>query len=103
VVRMVDRWSNIEPIVRALCARDLEKAPRVTADEIPALVDRYWQAVAAELAAKLRGDDGALIPCPIMVGIAAWETWLDDERSAHQLADDSPQSRCVRGQTVSRQ
>ncbi len=81
-MRMVDRWSNIEPVARALCARDLEKAPWVTADEIPALVDRCWQVVAAELAAKLRDDGGALIPYPITVGIAAWETWLDDERDA---------------------
>jgi hypothetical protein len=45
---------NIEPVARALCAKELGAVPSVSADELPGLVDRLWPAVAAQLAAGLR-------------------------------------------------
>ena len=72
------RTTNIEPIARAICARELQAAPRVNPDEIPRLVDRCWPAVAAEISAGLRDDDGNIIPHDAAAGIAAWEDWLDD-------------------------
>lgn len=73
------RTTNIEPIARAICARELQAAPRIDPDEMPALVDRCWPAVAAEMAAGLRDDDGNIIPHAAAAGIAAWEDWLDDQ------------------------
>lgn len=70
---------NIEPIARALCVRDLRGAPRIDAGELPGLVDRYWPAVAAELVAGLRDDEGNIVPHTAAEGIAAWERWLDDK------------------------
>jgi hypothetical protein len=69
---------NIEPVARALCARELQAAPRTAADEIPALVDRYWTVIAAELAAGLLDEDGNIMPHSIEAGIAAWENWVDE-------------------------
>ncbi len=71
------RERNIEPIARALCAKELGAAPSVNADELPGLVDRLWPAVVAQLAAGLRDDDGNTVPHSISVGLAAWEDWLD--------------------------
>jgi hypothetical protein len=69
---------NMEPIARALCARELRSAPRVSEAELPGLVDRFWPAVAAEMAAGLRGEDGNKVPHTVAAGIEAWENWLDD-------------------------
>ena len=69
---------NIEPIARAICERDLRAAPRSDESDIPARVDRCWPAVAAEIAAGLRDDAGNRIAHPVAVGIAAWQTWLDE-------------------------
>jgi hypothetical protein len=71
------REQNIEPIARALCAKELGAVPSVSADELPGLVDRLWPAIAAQLAAGLRDDDGNTVPHSIAVGLAAWEEWLD--------------------------
>jgi hypothetical protein len=57
--------------------------PGGEASEVPALVDRFWRPVAAELAAGLRDENGRLIHHSIAARIAAWETWLDQERQAH--------------------
>ena len=80
---MANRWDNIEAAARAICMREVPTYPGVQANEVPALVDRFWRPVAAELAAGLRDENGRLIPHSIADGIAAWETWLDDERQAH--------------------
>lgn len=71
------RYGNIEPIARELCARGLMEAG-VERGEIKDLVERFWPAVAAELAAGLRDDDGRIVPHTAAVGIAAWGSWLDD-------------------------
>jgi hypothetical protein len=68
---------NIEPVARALCAKELGAVPSVSADELPGLVDRLWPAVAAQLAAGLRDDDGNTIHHTVAAGLAAWEDWLD--------------------------
>jgi hypothetical protein len=80
---MANRWDNIEAAARAICMREVPTYPGVEASELPALADRFWRPVAAELAAGLRDENGRLIPHSIAAGIAAWETWLDDERQAH--------------------
>jgi hypothetical protein len=79
---MANRWDNIEAVARAICTRDVPTYPGVEASELPALVDRFWRPVAAELAAGLRDETGRLIPHSLAAGITAWETWLDDERQA---------------------
>ncbi len=71
------RERNIEPIARALCAKELGGVPSVGADELPGLVDRLWPAVAAQLAAGLRDDDGNTVPHSVEAGLAACEEWLD--------------------------
>ena len=53
-------------------------AGNVTEAELPALVDRYWPVVAAEISAGLRDEDGRLLPHSTQVGVAAWEAWLDE-------------------------
>jgi hypothetical protein len=79
---MANRWNNIETVARAICMREVPTYPGVEASEVPALVDRFWRPVAAQMAAGLRDEAGHLIPHSTAVGIAAWETWLDDEREA---------------------
>lgn len=80
---MVERRDNIEPVARAICTKELAAAPGVEAWELQALVNRFWRPVAAELAAGLRDENGRLIPHSTAAAIAAWETWLDEERQAH--------------------
>ena len=77
---MTNRWDNIETEARAICAREVPTYPGVEAGEVPALIDRFWRPVAAELAAGLRDANGRLIPHSAAAGITAWEIWLDDER-----------------------
>lgn len=79
---MANRWDNIETAARAICAREVPTYPGVDGSEVPALIDRFWRPVAAELAAGLRDENGRLIPHSVEAGITAWETWLDDERQA---------------------
>jgi len=69
---------NIEPIARAICERELRAAPNVSPSEIPALVERYWQVIAAQVVAGLRDEDGKTVPHTAATGIAAWEAWLDE-------------------------
>jgi hypothetical protein len=73
------RHDNIEPFVRAICERELSSVPDTTPATLPALVDRFWPVIAAELAAGLRNDEGELVPHPVSVGLAAWEDWLDSQ------------------------
>lgn len=77
---MANRWDNIEAEARAICAREVPTYPGVEAGEVPALIDRFWRPVAAELAAGLRDERGRLVPHSLAAGITAWEAWLDDER-----------------------
>jgi len=79
---MANRCDNIETAARAICAREVPTYPGVDASEVPALIDRFWRPVAAELAAGLRDENERLIPHSVEAGITAWETWLDDERQA---------------------
>lgn len=71
---------NIEPIARAICEREVRGFPNTTEDEVPALVDRYWQVIAAQIVAGLRDDDGKAIPHTAATGVAAWEAWLDERQ-----------------------
>jgi hypothetical protein len=76
------RERNIEPVARALCAKELGAVRSVSADDVPGLVDRLWPAVAAQLAAGLRNDAGNTVPHSVAVGLAAWEDWLDSRPAA---------------------
>lgn len=77
---MANRWDNIETAARAICAREVPTYPGVEVEEVPALIDRFWRPVAAEMAAGLRDENGRLIPHSAAAGMTAWETWRDDER-----------------------
>ena len=72
---MSDRLANIEPVARALCAREL--ALRNDEAEIPALVERYWPVIAALLEAGLIDDSGTQFPDHFEEGEAAWPDWLN--------------------------
>jgi hypothetical protein len=76
-MRTPSRHDNIEPFARAICGRELSSMPDTTAATLPALVERFWPVIAAELVAGLRNDDGDLVPHPPSAGLAAWEDWLD--------------------------
>jgi hypothetical protein len=73
------RHDNIEPFARAICERELRSMPDATLAGLPALVERFWPVIAAELVAGLRNDDGDLVPHPVSAGLAAWEDWLDSQ------------------------
>lgn len=75
--------ANIEPVARAICAREL--GARNEADEIPALVDRYWPVTAALLEAGLIDEAETQTPHDVVHGQAAWEDWL----SRHKYRIDS--------------
>ncbi len=70
------RHGNVEPISRSICARELKNL-HAAPDRTPALIDRYWPVIAAELVAGLRDDDGKIIPHSVLDGLTAWENWLD--------------------------
>lgn len=53
---MLPSTSNIEPLARAICERDLRRGGAVSEDEMAACVDRYWHCVAASLEAGLADD-----------------------------------------------
>lgn len=78
-MRTPSRHDNIEPFARAICGRELSSMPDTTAATLPALVERFWPVIAAELVAGLRNDDGDLVPHPVSAGLAAWEDWLDSQ------------------------
>ncbi|MEO5376147.1 MAG: hypothetical protein H7840_18180 [Alphaproteobacteria bacterium] len=75
--------NNIEPVARAICERDVRCWKDVSEAEIPNLVNRYWQVVAAKMMAGLIDDDGQEVPHTIERGLAAWDAWLD-ERASHR-------------------
>jgi hypothetical protein len=69
---------NIEPIAHAICEQELRSmACGVTETELPALLDRFWPVIAAEITADLREANSALLPHSTEAGLNAWETWLD--------------------------
>lgn len=72
-----NRHDNIEPYARSICARELAGLPDTTTTNLPALVDRFWPVIAAELIAGLRNDNGNLLPHSAASGLEAWEDWLD--------------------------
>lgn len=78
-IRTPNRHDNIEPYARAICARELSGLPDTVIAELPALVDRFWPVIAAELTAGLRNDDGDLIPHSAVRRLEAWEDWLDSQ------------------------
>lgn len=95
---MAKRLSNIEPVARNLCAADLRTAPNVEAWELPGLVDRYWEVVAAEIMAGLRDDRGTIVPHSVKAGIAAWGNWLNgwnEESCAGQHSNGTSTQRLV--------
>jgi hypothetical protein len=89
---MAKGYCNIEPVARAICVRELATFPEVKSEDIPALVDRYWQVIAAELSAGLRDDAGQVVPHSVAAGLVAWETWLDHRRGIDEAsaADAGP-------------
>lgn len=74
---MTAALNNIEPIARAICARDLAAAG---ATDIPELIERYWRVAAALLEAGLIDEEGNHIPHSFEDGQAAWRDWLDSGR-----------------------
>lgn len=89
---------NLEPIARAICEQELRSAPGgVIADELPALLDRFWPVIAAEISAGLRDESGALLQHSAEAGLTAWESWLDEHPDLRRPIDvDAPQSPCHR-------
>lgn len=57
---MTDSLANIEPVARAICAREL--GIKNDGAVVPALVERYWRVTAALLEAGLIDDNGVQIP-----------------------------------------
>lgn len=66
--------SNIEPLARALCERDLRRAgtPEIN---LAADVDRYWPCVAALIESGLIDDNGELVLHDLNTGLAAYRDW----------------------------
>lgn len=71
---MSDTLANIEPVARAICAREL--GVRNDAADVPSLVDRYWRVTAALLEAGLIDDSGETAPHSFEEGEDAWADWL---------------------------
>ena len=70
---------NLEPVARRVCEQELRSLPGgVMEPELPALLDRYWPVIAAEISAGLRDENGTLLPHSVEAGLTAWETWLDE-------------------------
>lgn len=78
-MRAPNRHDNIEPYARAICARELSAMPDTAIATLPALVNRFWPVIGAELTAGLRNDDGDRIPHSADAGLEAWEDWLDSQ------------------------
>ena len=70
--------SNIEPLARSLCERDLRRAgtPEI---HLAAAVDRYWHCVASLIESGLIDDNAELVPHDLDTGLAAYRDW----RSRH--------------------
>ena len=77
---MSDRTDNIEPIARALYAKQM-KMLGVPDDEIAATSDRYWPVLAAQLQAGLIDEDGSPIAHSVEKGLEAWYAWLDERKA----------------------
>lgn len=75
---MIERHANIEPVARAICARQFAVHNDVA--EVPALVERYWPVTAAMLEAGLIDDDGNEIPHSLDQGESAWADWRDPNK-----------------------
>lgn len=73
---------NIEPIARVICEQELRSMPGgIIEDDLPALPDRFWPVIAAEISAGLRDEDGVLLPHSADAGLIAWGTWIDEHPS----------------------
>ncbi len=70
------RSSNIEPLARALCQRDLRRAGTAETN-LAADVDHYWHCVAAQIEAGLIDDNSELVPHKLEDGLAAYRDWCD--------------------------
>jgi len=66
--------SNIEPLARDICERDLRRAG-IPQASLSAEIDRYWHCVAAHIEAGLMDDDNELIPHDLDTGLAAYRDW----------------------------
>jgi hypothetical protein len=77
--RLPSSASNIEPLARAICERDLLRAG-ISDAKLTAEVDRYWHCVAAQIEAGLIGDNNELVPHDLETGLAAYRDW----RARHQ-------------------
>ena len=70
---------NIEAIARATCEQELRSLPGgIIEAALPALLDRFWPVIAAEISAGLRDENGTLQPYSAEAGLSAWEAWLDE-------------------------
>ncbi|MGA9767216.1 MAG: hypothetical protein WBQ49_21445 [Rhodomicrobium sp.] len=68
--------SNIEPLARAICERDLRRAgtPEIN---LATDVDRYWHCVAAQIEAGFRNDNNEIVPHKLEDGLAAYHDWCE--------------------------
>ncbi len=70
------RSSNIEPLARAICERDLRRAGTAEIN-LPAGVDRYWHCVAAQIEAGFMDDNSEIVPHNLEDGLAAYHDWRE--------------------------
>jgi hypothetical protein len=66
---MPSSTSNIEPLAREICERDLRR-PGMSEESLAADVDRYWHCVAARIEAGLMDDNSELFPHDLETGLA---------------------------------
>jgi hypothetical protein len=71
---MPSTTSNIEPLARDICARDLQRAG-IPEASLAAEVDRYWHCVAAQIEAALIDDNNELMSHDLETGLAAHRDW----------------------------
>jgi hypothetical protein len=66
--------SNIEPLARAICERDLRRTAKSETD-LAKDVDRLWHCVAAQIEAGLLDEDFKRVPHDLETGLAAYRDW----------------------------
>ena len=77
---MSDRTDNIEPVARALYAKQMRMLG-VPDDEIAATFDRFWPVLAAQLQAGLIDEEGGPVAHSIEKGLEAWYAWLGEQKA----------------------
>ena len=71
---MPSSTSNIEPLARAICERQLRVHCSSEA-EIAADVERYWHCVAAQIEAGFIDDAGQAVRHDVEAGLDAYVDW----------------------------